>query len=280
LPNTNQVAIQWFESRFNQALAEIDEQFNQYRLSEALMTTYKLVWDDFCAWYLEMIKPAYNPNAEKQAIDKETYEATIGFFEDILKVLHPFTPFISEELWHDDIFGERATMDCCIVALLPAIGEMDARLLTEVEAIKQLITEVRNVRNAKNLSPKEKLPLSIKVNSDVKYDAYNAIITKLGNIDVVSFTDSKIAGAASFLVGTDEFFIPLQANIDVPAEIERLKAELAYLEGFLKSVNAKLQNERFMANAKPEIIEIELRKKADAETKIAIIKESLKSLGA
>ncbi|WP_448697988.1 valine--tRNA ligase [Mucilaginibacter sp. AW1-3] len=279
LTNPNLAAIQWFDSRFNQALAEIEEHFSQFRLSDALMTTYKLVWDDFCAWYLEMIKPAYNPDAEKQAIDKETYTATVHFFENILKVLHPFTPFISEELWHDEVFGDRSTMDCCIVAQLPNIGEMDTQLLTGIEAIKQLITEVRNVRNAKQISPKEKLSLSIKVNSGTDYNAYLAIITKLGNIETIDFTDSKIEGAAGFMVGTDEFFIPLQNNIDIDAERERLNAELVYLEGFLKSVNAKLQNERFMANAKPEIIAVEQKKKADADTKISIIQESLKALG-
>jgi len=169
-------------------------------------------------------------------------------------------------------------MDCCIVAQLPGIGEMDTQLLTEIEAIKQLVTEVRNVRNAKQISPKEKLPLSIKANSAVNYNNYAPIITKLGNIDAIDFTDSKIAGAAAFIVGTDEFFIPLQDNIDVDAERVRLNAELDYLHGFLKSVNAKLLNERFMQNAKPEIVEIELKKKADADTKIGIIQESLKAL--
>jgi valyl-tRNA synthetase len=278
LTGTNAVAIQWFKSRFNQSLVQIEDNFAQFRISEALMTTYKLVWDDFCAWYLEMIKPVYNPDAEKQTIDKETYTATVEFFENILKVLHPFTPFITEELWHDEVFGGRATMDCCIVAQLPNIGEMDTQLLTEIEAIKQLITEVRNVRNAKQISPKEKLPLSIKANSAVNYKAYAPIITKLGNIDAIDFTDNKIAGAAAFIVGTDEFFIPLQDNIDVDAERTRLNSELDYLQGFLKSVNAKLQNERFMQNAKPEVIEIELKKKADADTKIGIIQESLKAL--
>ena len=279
LSNTNQITIQWFDSRFNQALVEIEEHFANFRLSDALMTTYKLVWDDFCAWYLEMIKPAYNPNTEKQAIDKKTYSATVKYFENILRILHPFMPFISEELWHDEeVFGQRSAFDCCIVAQLPNIGEMDTRLLSNIEAIKQLITELRNVRNAKQISPKEKLPLSIKVNSTTDYNTYSPIITKLGNIEAINFTDSKIAGATNFMVGTDEFFVQSQNNIDVDAERERLNAELKYLEGFLKSVNAKLQNERFMANAKPEIVDNELKKKADADTKITIIIESLKAL--
>ncbi|OCX52889.1 valine--tRNA ligase [Mucilaginibacter sp. PPCGB 2223] len=278
LSNTNQVSIHWFESRFNQALAEIEEHFTNFRLSDALMTTYKLVWDDFCAWYLEMIKPAYNPDAEKQAIDQETYSATVKFFENILKILHPFMPFISEELWHDEVFGERSVADCCIVAQLPNIGEMDARLLNGVEVIKQLITELRNLRNARQLSPKEKLPLSIKINSGADYQAYLPVITKLGNIETIDFTGDKITGAAGFMVGTDEFFVQLQNNIDADAERERLNAELKYLEGFLKSVNAKLQNERFMANAKPEVVENELKKKTDADTKIRNILEGLKAL--
>jgi valyl-tRNA synthetase len=278
LTNANTVSLKWFKSRFNQALSEIEDHFNQYRLSEALMATYKLVWDDFCAWYLEMVKPVYQPGAEKQAIDKETYNATVAFFEDILKVLHPFMPFITEELWHDELFGERTTMDCCIVAQLPANGEMDARLLAEIEAIKQLITEVRNVRNAKQISPKDQLSLNIKANSAVDYNTYQSIIAKLGNMEAISFTNDKVAGAASFMVGTDEFFIPLKDNIDVEAERARLIADLEYLQGFLKSVNAKLQNERFVQNAKPEIVDIELKKKADAETKIKIINETLLSL--
>lgn len=270
LANPNKVAISWFESRFNDALQEIEENFNQYRLSEALMATYKLVWDDFCAWYLEMIKPVY-----LQPIDKETYETTIKYFENILIILHPFTPFITEELWHDELFGDRTDYDCCIVAQLPSIGQIDTRMVAEIEGIKQLISEVRNVRNAKQISPKEKLPLAVKVNSAVDYEQYSAIILKLANLDGIDFTDAKIPGAANFIVGTDEFYVALADNIDVDAERERLSNELVYLHGFLKSVNAKLQNERFVQNAKPEIVDNELKKKADAETKIKIIEESL-----
>jgi valyl-tRNA synthetase len=277
LTSPNHIAIEWFKSRFNATLCDIEEQFKQYRLSEALMTTYKLVWDDFCAWYLEMIKPVYQHGVEKQRIDKETYTATISFFEDILKILHPFTPFITEELWHDELFGSRAEKDCCIVALLPTIGEIDTQIVNELEAVKQVVSEIRNVRNAKQI-PKDKLPLAIKVNSAINYKLYLPIINKLGNLEEVTFTDTKITGAASFIVGTDEFYIALQDNIDVDAERERLINELSYLEGFLKATNAKLQNERFVQNAKPEIVNNELKKKADAETKIKIITESLSAL--
>ncbi|MDB5144785.1 MAG: valine--tRNA ligase [Mucilaginibacter sp.] len=273
LENPNQVAIGWFKSRFSQALAEIESNFAQFRLSEALMATYKLVWDDFCAWYLEMIKPAY-----EHPIDRETYEQTIAFFEKVLKILHPFMPFITEELWHDELFGERGEMDCCIVAQLPGIEQINTQLLNETEIVKQVITDIRNIRNSKQISPKEALALSIKTNSGIDYNQYKTIICKLGNIDGFDIVNDKVSGAASFMVSKDEFYIPLTENIDPVAETERLHKELEYLHGFLRSVEAKLGNERFMKNAKPEIIENELKKKADAETKLKIINDSLASL--
>jgi len=273
LQNPNAVTIKWFESRFNQGLQEIEDAFAQYRLSEALMATYKLVWDDFCAWYLEMIKPAY-----QQPIDRETYNRTVTFFEDILKILHPFMPFITEELWHDDLFAERSTDDCCIVAQLPTIGEINSRLLGDVELVKQIIAQVRNIRQNKQISPKETLQLLVKSNSGVDYNAYKYIIVKLANLSELSFVNDKVGDAVGFLVSTDEFFIPLEQTLDVEAERERLEKEVIYLEGFLKSVDAKLSNERFMANAKPEVIENELKKKADAEAKLKIANENLREL--
>ncbi|MBS7563635.1 valine--tRNA ligase [Mucilaginibacter sp. Bleaf8] len=266
----NAPAVEWFKNRFNQALAEIEENFNQYRLSDAIMAVYKLVWDDFCAWYLEMVKPAY-----QQPIDKQTYEATITFFEQILKVLHPFMPFITEELWHDEVFGNRTEQDCCIVAQLPVIEQINTQLLAEFEGIKQLITEIRNTRNSKQISPKEALSLFVKLNNSTDYKAYLPVITKLGNISEFNETADKIAGAANFIVSGNEFFIPLEGNVDAEAERTRLQKEKEYLEGFLKSVNAKLSNERFVNNAKPEIIENERKKKADAEAKIKIIDDNL-----
>ncbi len=273
LLNNNQIAIDWFDSRFNQALVEIEENFAQYRLSEALMATYKLVWDDFCAWYLEMIKPVY-----LQPIDKETYDRTVSFFENILKVLHPFMPFITEELWHDELFGNRGQNDCCIVAQLPKNGEVNTHLLNDVEIAKQVVTQIRNIRNNKQISPKEVLSLSVKSNSAIDYAQYENIIKKLANIDALSKVTDKVAGAINFLVDTDEFYVPFSENIDAAAEAERIQKEKEYLNGFLKSVNAKLSNERFMANAKPEIIEVEMKKKADAEAKLKILEESLNGL--
>ena len=273
LPNTNQIAIDWFDSRFNQALVEIEENFAQYRLSEALMATYKLVWDDFCAWYLEMIKPVY-----LQPIDKETYDRTVSFFENILKILHPFMPFITEELWHDELFGNRTQNDCCIVAQLPTNGEVNTHLLNDVEIAKQIITQIRNIRNNKQISPKEVLSLSVRSNSAINYALYENIIKKLANVDALANVADKVAGAINFLVDTDEFYVPFSENIDATAEAERIQKEKEYLSGFLRSVNAKLSNERFMANAKPEIIEVELKKKADAEAKLKILEEGLAGL--
>jgi len=278
LENPNAVAIEWFESRFNQALTEIEGNFTQFRLSEALMSTYKLVWDDFCAWYLEMVKPAYQQGVEKQAIDGETYSATVRFFENILKILHPFMPFITEELWHDELFGVRQELDCCIVAQLPKGGQINTRLLDEVEIAKQIITQVRNIRNAKQISPKEKLDLSIKANSQVNYKGYELIITKLANIGALHFVTDKPTQAVGFMASTDEFYVPLEEKIDAVEECARLQKEQDYLIGFLKSVNSKLGNERFMANAKPEIIDVELKKRADAEAKLKIIEENLAAL--
>jgi len=273
LQNPNEQAIAWFDNRFNEALAEIEDNFKQYRLSEALMATYKLVWDDFCAWYLEMVKPAY-----QHPIDPATVKATLGYFERILKLLHPFMPFLTEELYHDELFGEKGEMDCIIVANYPTIGGIDAALLKDVEILKQVVAEIRNVRNTKQISPKDALPLSLKVNSGLDYSKWLNIIGKLTNVDAFDFVTEKVSGAANFMVGNDEFFIQLNETIDVEAEKERLNADLVYLQGFLKSVDAKLSNERFVQNAKPEIIQNERNKKADAEGKIKIIQESLGEL--
>ncbi len=273
LENPNKQAILWFENRFNEALSEIEDNFRQYRLSEALMATYKLVWDDFCAWYLEMVKPAY-----QHPVDQETMRATTGFFSKILTLLHPFMPFITEELWHDELFGSRAEMDCCIVASYPVAGEADGALLKEAEAIKNVVAEIRNVRNTKQISPKEALPLAIKVNSGMDYEKWMNIVFKLANISQTELVNDKIPGAVAFMTGADEFFIHLNEAVDADAERERLNADLQYLQGFLKSVDAKLGNEKFVANAKPAVVQNERNKKADAEAKIRIIEDSLSAL--
>jgi len=269
----NEQSIAWFESNFNQALQQIEDDFNNYRLSEALMGIYKLVWDDFCAWYLEMVKPAY-----QQPIDAKSYQATLNFFENILKLIHPFMPFISEELWHDEVFEKRGEMECCIVAPYPNVGAIDLAITKDFESIQQVISEIRNIRNTKQLSAKDPLYLQIKANSGIKYQRYEAIISKLANIAQISFVSEKPAGAAAFMAGTDEFFVPLSENIDAEAEKERITKELDYLNGFLKSVDAKLSNERFVQNAKPEVVNNEQQKKADAEAKIVLLKANLAAL--
>jgi valyl-tRNA synthetase len=279
LSNPNRVAIAWFDSRFSEALAEIENAFKQYRLSEALMATYKLVWDDFCAWYLEMIKPAYNRAEEKSGpIDNETFTITKKYFENILKVLHPFMPFLTEELWHEPLFGERGTWDCCIVAELPNNGEINTQLLLEVEAVKNVIAEIRNIRQNKQISSKETLQLQAKPVASFNYPAYSGIITKLANTTPLNIVTDKPNGVTAFMVHRDEFYIVLDEHTDPAAECERLKKEKEYLEGFLRSVNSKLNNERFMSNARPGIIDNELNKTADAEAKIKILEEGLAAL--
>jgi len=277
VPNNNLVAIDWFEHTFSQTLLEIEDHFSQYRISEALMATYKLVWDDFCAWYLEMIKPGYI-DGEAQPIDKETKEKTIEFFERILKVLHPFMPFITEELWHGDLFGKRSEFDCCIVAQMPVAAEINGQLLAEIEQVKQIITQIRNVRKSKQIADKVPVALAIKVNSDIVYTKYEAILNRLGNLSAIDFVDDKIDGATNFMVSTDEFFVPLDEAIDPAEELRRLLKEKDYLVGFLNSVNAKLSNERFMANAKQDVIDFELKKKADAVAKLKILEENIQYL--
>ncbi len=270
---SNQQAIDWFKNRFQEALIEIDHNFKQYRLSEALTAVYKLVWDDFCSWYLEMIKPAY-----QMPIDAETQAQTLKFFDQIIRLLHPFMPFITEELYHDDIFGERDEMDCCIVAAYPVVKEVNAQVLLEGAQVKDLISEIRNLRNAKQIAPKQALNLQYKVNSEITYSSWSAIISKLGFIEKFEQVAEKVSGANTLLVNKDEFFVDLGDTIDPVAEKARLEKEIAYLEGFLISVNAKLSNEKFVQNAKLEIIQNERNKQADALSKLEIFKENLKSL--
>jgi valyl-tRNA synthetase len=277
LISNNKVAVNWFESRFNQALTEIEGYFEQYRLSDALMVTYKLVWEDFCAWYLEMIKPGYI-NGEAQPVDSETFDMTVGFFEKILKILHPFMPFITEELWHDNLFGNRGEYDCCIVAKLPDIGEKNTLIISDTEIIKQIITQVRNIRNSKQISPKEQLSLAIKANSATDYTGYNVILTKMANLSAINFVAEKVPGAAGFMVAKDEFFIVLNEISDPLEEIKGLQKEKGRLIKFLNDINLKLNNERFMANAKPDVIEFELKKRADATAKLIIVEERLLGL--
>jgi valyl-tRNA synthetase len=235
------------------------------------MTTYKLVWDDFCAWYLEAIKPEF-VDGKAQPIDKATYNAIIGYLESLLKIMHPWMPFITEEIWH--LVKERNAKDCIIVAEWPKPkAELDKKQLGEFEVSKELVATVRNVRAQKQLSPKEKLEIIEKSEATRSY--FDSTIIKLANLSAFSYTKDKVEGAFSFQVGTTEFYIPLANNINKEEEVERLTKELEYNKGFLKSVQVKLSNEKFVANAKPEVIAIERKKESDALSKIKTLEEQL-----
>jgi valyl-tRNA synthetase len=272
--NRDKIAIEWFRSRFNEQLEIINDHYSKYRMSDALMASYKLIWDDFCAWYLEMIKPDFiegNPSP----VSKETLETTIAFFEDILKVIHPWMPFISEELWH--LLKDRKPSECMIVADWPTSKVPDSKLLAGFDIASELIQQIRNIRKQKNISPKESLRLFIKKDSSFD-DRFNENIIRLSNLSTFENTIEKPLNAISILVKQFEFYLPLLGAIDAGAEKERLTKELEYNKGFLKSVQSKLANERFVSNAKPEIIENEKKKMADAEAKIKSIEQQIESL--
>ncbi|MDF2438911.1 MAG: valyl-tRNA synthetase [Bacteroidota bacterium] len=270
----NKIAVKWFDSKFNEQLEIINDLYSKYRMSEALMTTYKLVWDDFCAWYLEMIKPEF-VDGKSLPIDKETYDATINFFEKILKILHPFMPFITEEIWH--LIKERDEKDCIIIAEWPESGKTND-IVKHFDIVMEVITNIRNIRKQKNISPKEKLEVFEKVNQGEIIKTYDDIIIKLCNLSKFGYVTEKVDGAFSFVLKHAEFFVPLAQNIDIEAEKERLTKDLEYNKGFLKSVQVKLANEKFVANAKPELLENEKKKQADALAKIKAIEEQLSGL--
>jgi valyl-tRNA synthetase len=265
-------ARDWFEARFQDALREINDHFSKFRISDALMATYKLIWDDFCSYYLELVKPPYG-----EAIDKDTYEATITFFEDILTILHPFMPFLTEEIWNQ--ITDRDDKDCVIVNHWPIEKDYDKAILHDAKVAFELVSQIRNIRAAKGISPKEALTLHVKTNSEMIYQEYISVIDKLANIDELAFTNDKIDQAVSFFIGSDECFIPMEGAIDVEKEREEIQKELDYTKGFLKSVKKKLENERFVSNAPAQVVEMEKKKQADAEAKIKTLEESLKNLG-
>ncbi|EIM75801.1 valyl-tRNA ligase [Nitritalea halalkaliphila LW7] len=260
----------WFENRFQAALAEIEDHFEKFRISDALMTTYKLVWDDFCSWYLEMVKPPY-----QQPIDPVTYEQTVGFFERVLKLLHPFMPFITEELWH--ALRDREEGDALIVASWPKKETFDPAILQDAAQIFDVVTQIRNVRSAKGISPKEAFVLTVNTQQETRYTAYKAILMKLANLTDVQF-GSEVEGAISFVVKADECFLPLGEQIDLEKERETIEKELAYTKGFLASVQKKLSNARFVAGAPEQVVANERQKQADAEAKIKALEESLQKL--
>jgi valyl-tRNA synthetase len=270
----NKISIDWFSAKLSAEITNINDLYAKYRISEALMATYKLVWDDFCAWYLEMIKPEF-VDGNPLPIDHYTYTSTIEFLEDILKVLHPFMPFITEELWH--LIDERDEKDCILVGEWPEAGPVDQSLLDEFTLASEIITNVRNTRQQKNISPKEKLSLYMK-SADSSANRFDEIINKLSNLSSFERTGKKIDQALSFMIHNHEFFIPITSAINMDGEKQRLMQELDYNKGFLKSVQTKLANERFVSNAKPEVVEVERKKEADALAKIKAIEEQLSGL--
>ncbi len=272
LSSQNELAVNWFESKFNSELELINQNFDQYRISEAMMLAYKLVWDDFCSTYLEMIKPGF-----EQPIDAYSYNQSIIFFDKILKLLHPFMPFITEELWHQT--AERKEKECCIVAEYPKSEVINRQTLDYTALALKVISEIRNIRNQKQISPKEKLALVIPSILQNQYASYVEMISKLANLSEIRFGKDKPEKSISFMVGTDEFYIPMEnMQIDTEAEKERILKEIEYLKGFLKSVDIKLNNEKFVSNAKTEVIEIERKKKADAESKIKQLVQAMEML--
>jgi len=274
-PESSKTAIAWFGNKLSEQLELINDHYSKYRMSDALMTTYKLVWDDFCAWYLEIIKPEFI-DGKSQPIDKTTFDATINYFESLLKLMHPWMPFITEEIWH--LTQERTEKACIIVAEWPQTLQQNKERLMAFEVIKEVVTQVRNIRQQKNISPKEKLELKEKSLNGNGYKQFDSVVIKLANLLSYSYTSDKVEGAVGFMVQSAEFFVPLAGSINVEEEKERLKKELEYNKGFLKSVQVKLSNERFVANAKPEIIDVERKKENDALNKIKLIEEQLAGL--
>ncbi|NOX46662.1 MAG: valine--tRNA ligase [Chlorobi bacterium] len=271
-PDYAKVSTQWFDAKLNAILENIEDQFSKYRISDALMAVYKLIWDDFCSWYLEMIKPAY-----QQPIDKLTYQSTIGFFEGLMKILHPFMPFISEEIWH--ILGGRNENESIMISDMPKVKSYDTNLLKGFEMEMQVIMALRNIRKEKNISFKEKLELFVKKNNEEKPDhTFDNVISKLCNLSSIDYVDEKVEGAVSFLVKSTEFYVPLVGSIDVGAEIKKLREELEYTKGFLIGVTEKLSNDRFVNNAPEAVVNKEKAKQADAESKIKVIEEQIASL--
>lgn len=271
MPEGSKLAIEWFSSKLNVTLAEVEDHFSKFRISDALNTVYKLIWDDFCAQYLEMIKPAY-----EHPIDAVTFEATLEFFDVLMRLAHPFMPFITEEIWQN--IRERGDKESICIVPFPKAGDYDTQLLADFDALFEIVSSVRNMRNSKGISPKIALPLAIKTETQARYVRLESLISKMGNIDPVSYVAEEGTGT-SFRVKADEFFVNLADEVDVDTERENLTKELEYTQGFLESVAKKLSNERFVQNAKGDIVEKERQKLADAEAKIVVLKEALARLG-
>ncbi len=266
-PATNQQAIEWFASKFNKALTELEDHFAKFRMSDALMTVYKLVWNDFCSWYLEWIKPEYG-----KPIDAATYEATIALFEKALKILHPFMPFITEELWHE--LKDRSGKEALIISEWPTAEAFNEDILTEADLLFEITSSIRNIRSSKGISPKDSLEL---ITNSRSVEAIGESLQKLANVSTIT-KGEKPTSAFSFVIGSDEFFVPASEEVDVEAERKKIEEELNRMQGFKTGVEKKLSNERFVDNAPEKVVAMERKKLADAEAKIKTLKESLEGL--
>ncbi len=269
-PASSVIALDWYTAKFQQTLVQLEEAYEKYRMSDALMITYKLIWDDFCSWLLEMIKPAY-----QSPIDRKTYTRVIALLEDNLKVLHPFVPFITEEIWQQ--IAERTPDEALIIATWPVQESIDKTLIADFDIAAEVVSGIRTIRKQKNISFKETIALSV-LNSDGSSTTFDTVISKLVNLSELTYVTSKVEGALSFRVKANEYFIPMEGAINVEDEVKKLTEELTYTEGFLKSVQKKLQNERFVNNAPEQVITNERKKEADAVAKIETLKSSLAGL--
>lgn len=269
-PEASKIAIDWYEAKLQQTLAEIEDNFEKYRLSDALMSIYKLVWDDFCSWFLEIIKPAY-----QQPIDRATFDKAIELLEANLKLLHPFMPFLTEEIWQ--YIAERTPEQALIISEWPIMKDTNADLIPEFDFVTEVIAGIRTIRKQKNIANKDSIDLKV-INNEKVTTNFDAVILKLGNIESLEYVTEAVEGTLTYRVKSNEYFIPIAGNIDVAAEIEKLEAELKYTQGFLKSVQGKLSNEKFVAGAPEQVITNERNKEADALAKIATIEQSLASL--
>lgn len=271
-PNYAKVADEWLTAKINMTLINLDNMFNDYRISEALMTTYKLIWDDFCSSYLEIIKPPYG-----EAIDATTYKSAIDIFEKLMQMLHPFMPFVTEEIWH--LLKERGENESIMVSMMPSASTYNKQILDQFEVASNVIAAIRTMRLEKNIPQKQVLQLFVKKNNnEAKDETFDSVVCKLNNIETIQYIDEKIDGALSFIIGSTEFFVPIPSSIDVDAEIAKLTKELEYTKGFLVSVEKKLNNEKFVASAPEKVVAMERKKQEDALKKIAVIESQINNL--
>jgi valyl-tRNA synthetase len=268
-PDSAIKAINWFEHKLNEVIETLDKQFAEFRISEAVMTVYTFFWNEFSAWYLEMVKPAY-----QKPIDTKTYQASIEFFDKILRILHPFMPFITEEIWQ--LLEDRKEGESIVIAEMPKTESYDKELLENCETVKEVISAIRNIKKEKNIPMRETVALKVKA-KNYNSDAH-AIIEKLAGVSSIEEVEEKVEGAASFIIKSVEYFVPLGDLINAEEELEKLKKELDYTKGFLNSVMKKLSNERFVQNAPEKVVQTEQKKKAEAEAKIKALEEQIKAL--